>query len=98
MFDIVTRYLIREILKSSAATVLVLFIILMSNALGRVLSDIAGGELHTILGRPEFYSYQVNGTSLRDWVAKLVNGETISDVHCRDCSQPEMIAGSISTH
>ncbi len=70
----------------------------IKNEVGNFRSYIAGGELHTILGRPEFYSYQVNGTSLRDWVAKLVNGETISDVHCRDCSQPEMITGSISTH
>ena len=43
--NIVTRYLFQEILKSSAATVLVLFVILMSNALGRVLSDIAGGDV-----------------------------------------------------
>jgi hypothetical protein len=61
-------------------------------------SYIAGGDLHTILGRPEFYSYQVDGTSLSDWVAALVNGEVISDVHCSDCSQPEVLAGSISAH
>ncbi len=45
MPNIITRYLTREIIKSSAATVLVLFVILMSNALGRVLSDIADGEV-----------------------------------------------------
>lgn len=45
MPNIITRYLIKEILKSSAATVLILFIILMSNALGRVLSDIADGDI-----------------------------------------------------
>ena len=61
-------------------------------------SYIAGGDLHTILGRPEFYSYQVNGTSLRDWVAALVNGEAITDVHCSDCRQPEVLAGSVSAH
>ena len=61
-------------------------------------SYIAGGDLHTILGRPEFYSYQVDGTLLRDWVAALVNGAAISDVHCSDCSQPEVLAGSISAH
>ena len=70
----------------------------IKNEVGNFHSYIAGGDLHTILGRPEFYSYQVNGTSLRDWVAKLVNGEAISDVHCSDCSQPELIAGSISAH
>jgi len=45
MPNILTRYLIAEILKSSAATVLILFVILMSNALGRVLSDIADGDV-----------------------------------------------------
>ena len=68
----------------------------IKNEVGNFHSFIAGGDLHTILGRPEFYSYHVNGTALRDWVAKLVNGEAISDVHCSDCSQPELIAGSIS--
>lgn len=51
---------------------------------------IAGGDLHTILGRPEFYSYRANGTLFRDWVTALVNGEEISDVRCVDCSQAEM--------
>ena len=39
MSYIITGYLAREILKSSAATVLVLYVILVSNALGRVLAD-----------------------------------------------------------
>lgn len=45
MGNLITRYLAREIIKSSAATVLVLFIVLISNALGRVLADIADGEI-----------------------------------------------------
>ena len=45
MPNIITRYLSKEILKSSCATVLILFIILMSNALGRLLADIADGEI-----------------------------------------------------
>ncbi len=44
MNTILTRYLAREILRTSAATALVLYIILMSNALGRVLADIADGD------------------------------------------------------
>jgi len=70
----------------------------IKNEVGNFHSFIAGGDLHTILGRPEFYSYHVNGALLRDWVAALVNGETISDIHCSDCSQPETIAGSTSAH
>ena len=44
MSNIITGYLIREIFKTSAATVLVLYVIFMSNALGRVLADIADGD------------------------------------------------------
>ena len=45
MPNIITRYLTAEITKSSSATVLILFIILMSNALGRVLSEISDGDI-----------------------------------------------------
>ena len=45
MRNIITSYLTREILKTSAATMLVLYIILMSNALGRVLADVADGDV-----------------------------------------------------
>jgi lipopolysaccharide export system permease protein len=45
MVSIVKRYLLREIFKSSAATTLILFVILMSNTLGRLLSEISAGEL-----------------------------------------------------
>ena len=44
MFSIAQRYLVLEILKSSAATTLILFIIFMSNTLGSVLSDVSEGE------------------------------------------------------
>jgi len=45
MTSILTSYLAREILKTSCATLLVLFVILVSNALGRVLADIADGDI-----------------------------------------------------
>jgi lipopolysaccharide export system permease protein len=45
MTRILTTYLAREILKTSSATLLVLFVILVSNALGRVLADIADGDV-----------------------------------------------------
>lgn len=44
MLSIIQRYLVFEILKSSIATTLILFIILMSNTLGRVLSDVSEGK------------------------------------------------------
>ena len=45
MGNIITAYLAREILKSSAATLLILYVILFSNALGRILADIADGDI-----------------------------------------------------
>lgn len=52
-------------------------------------SFIAGGELHTILLRPEFYSYRVGDVTLRDWVADLAAGQAVDDVHCSACAKPE---------
>lgn len=64
MSNIITKYLVREILKSSAATVLVLFIILMSNAFGRVLSEIADGEIPQQALLPVMLGQSVNLLSL----------------------------------
>ena len=64
MLNIITRYLCWEILKSSAATVLILFVILMSNALGRVLSDITDGDVPEQALWPVLLSHSVNIFSL----------------------------------
>ena len=45
MGTIITAYMAREILKASSATVFILFVILVSNALGRLLADIADGDI-----------------------------------------------------
>jgi len=59
MLSIVQRYLILEIFKSSAATILILFVILMSNTLGRVLSEISDGEIPVEAMLPVFLSQSV---------------------------------------
>ncbi len=64
MPNIITRYLTGEIIRSSAATVLILFIILMSNALGRVLSDIADGDVPQQALLPVLLSQSVKVFSL----------------------------------
>ena len=64
MPNIVTRYLGKEILKSSCATVLILFIILMSNALGRLLADISDGEMPKQALWPILLAQSVNIFSL----------------------------------
>lgn len=53
-------------------------------------SYIAGGDKHVILPYPEFYTYQVDGVRVRDWVADLANGEPVDNVQCTDCDAPEL--------
>lgn len=48
----------------------------------------APGDGHTLVRRPTFYEMEVNGASLRDWVAALIDGETVEDVHCEECETP----------
>jgi len=44
------------------------------------------GKMHTVLGRPELYTLEVDGTSLLDWVTRLVDGQDVEDVHCEECA------------
>ena len=60
MINILTGYLAREILKSSGATLLILYVILVSNALGRVLADIADGDLPAQALWPVLLSHSTN--------------------------------------
>ena len=47
------------------------------------------GELHTILGRPELYTTEVEGNSLLEWITALVDGDEVPTVHCTgDCGKP----------
>lgn len=48
-------------------------------------SYIAGGDSHTILGRPEFYTLASNGVAIRDWVAALANFEAVENITCAQC-------------
>jgi hypothetical protein len=47
---------------------------------------VAGGAMHTILLRPEVYTYEVAGTRFVDWLAGLAQGAPINNVMCADCS------------
>ena len=51
-----------------------------------LLSYVAPGNEHTALSDGTFYTEEVNGQSLVGWVTKLVDGETVKDVHCTDCT------------
>ena len=45
----------------------------------------APGNGHGILEWSRFYSMEVNGVKLADWVSRLIEGEPVDDVHCQRC-------------
>jgi len=57
---------------------------------------VAGGDSHTILARPEFYTIQVDGRRIRDWVADLANFRPVENVKCENCQEAELIGGGAS--
>jgi hypothetical protein len=46
----------------------------------------APGREHGILEWEKFYAVEVNGEKLVDWVAALIAGEPLDDVHCDECT------------
>jgi pectinacetylesterase len=51
-----------------------------------LLSYIAPGSEHTALTDGAFYTEEVNGQPLVDWVTRLIAGEPVDDVHCKGCT------------
>jgi hypothetical protein len=47
---------------------------------------VSPGEKHTILSDEPFFDLEVDGRRFVDWVAELVAGEPVPDVHCTDCT------------
>ncbi len=58
-------------------------------------SYIAGGESHTVLMRPEFYTFRVGEVTIRDWVANLAEGKLVSDIRCDECVYPELVGAPL---
>lgn len=56
-------------------------------------SFVAGGPLHTILLRDEFYTYMADGVRVRDWFASLVDGQLPSSARCVECDEAEIFTG-----
>jgi hypothetical protein len=50
-----------------------------------LLSYIAPGDDHGALLYESFYTEEVNGENLADWVTRLIEGKPVDDVHCREC-------------
>ena len=45
----------------------------------------APGHDHGVVGDNLFYTMEVNGVALVDWVEALIAGEPLDDVHCDQC-------------
>lgn len=52
----------------------------LSDSIPRFHSYTYPGWMHTIIGRPEFYTMTVDGVRLRDWVAALIDGSDVPSV------------------
>ena len=50
--------------------------------LPNVRSFVARGEFHTLLRYDELYTHVTNGVRAVDWVAAIVRGEAVDNVHC----------------
>ena len=55
----------------------------------------AGGLLHCITGRPEFFEYTVGGVAVNDWVNTLLEGEMMDSVQC-DIASGECFADPLA--
>ena len=53
---------------------------------GNFSSHIAGGDSHTILGRPESHTLASPGVHIRAWVAALATHESVANVTCAACA------------
>lgn len=53
-------------------------------------SYIGWGEQHVLSPYAEFYTMQVDGVRLRDWVADLIEGREVENVKCTDCVTEEL--------
>jgi hypothetical protein len=51
-----------------------------------LLSYIAPGDEHGVLQHDSFYTEELDGEKLVDWVTRLVQGEPVDDVHCEECT------------
>lgn len=58
----------------------------------------ASGNLHCIMPRPQFYTTEVNGVRLRDWVNDLANGEVVSSVRCETCENETELTADLAVN
>ncbi|MEP7291463.1 MAG: pectin acetylesterase-family hydrolase [Chloroflexota bacterium] len=51
----------------------------------------AGGTLHCLTPRPQFYTYAIDGVPVRDWVEDLASGRAVESLHCRNCELVDLV-------
>lgn len=59
---------------------------LIEAAVPELHSWVNAGTMHTVLGRPQLYTLDEGGTSLRDWLEQVITGDSPEDVRCTDCA------------
>ncbi|WP_017569371.1 pectin acetylesterase-family hydrolase [Nocardiopsis halotolerans] len=47
----------------------------------------APGDGHVVFGNDHFYTENVGGVALVDWITRLHGGEPVDDVRCTDCTE-----------
>ncbi|MDX1394668.1 MAG: hypothetical protein R3195_09755 [Gemmatimonadota bacterium] len=60
----------------------------ISSRLPEFRSFVVSGSDHGLFRTDDFYDYSADGSSLRDWVADLVEGAHVPDVRCAACAVP----------
>jgi hypothetical protein len=51
-----------------------------------LISYTAPADDHVVFDNESFYSESVDGVALLDWVARVLAGDPVDDVHCTKCS------------
>lgn len=60
----------------------------LARATDRFRAFTLGGHEHTLLGSRKFFLYEAGGHGIRDWVAAIASGDSVSSVECAECDRP----------
>jgi len=52
---------------------------------------VAGGEQHTILATPGFYSIAIDGVRFVEWFTAWLNDEPVENLRCTECAEAEIV-------
>jgi hypothetical protein len=47
---------------------------------------VSPGDAHTILGRADFYTEELDGVRFLDWLLAFLEGTPLADNYCVDCA------------